>query len=99
MHVPKDESDPVGVLEPALHAVLATEKVENKLRKLTREGKLSELTNRERLSEALAAGFISKDEYQAVERARKLKRDVIMVDDFDKTLTSHDDKMLQRVVF
>jgi acyl-CoA dehydrogenase len=99
MHVPKDERDPVGVLEPALHAILATEKVENKLRKLTREGKLSELTNRERLSEALAAGFISKDEYQQVERARQLKRNVIMVDDFDKTLTHHDEKMLERVVF
>jgi acyl-CoA dehydrogenase len=99
MYVPKDENDPVGVLEPALKAVLETEPVEHKLRKLTREGKLKELTNRERLSEALANGLITKAEFEAVTRARKLKRDVIMVDDFDKPLAQHDKAMLERVVF
>lgn len=38
-------------------------------------------------------------EYKAVERARKLKRRVIMVDDFDASLARHDDGLLERVVF
>lgn len=97
--VPKDERDPVGVLEPALKAVLETEPLEQKLRKLTREGQLKELTIRERLSEALANGMISKTEFEAVTRARQLKREVIMVDDFDKPLAQHDKTMLERVVF
>ncbi|TCP12094.1 acyl-CoA dehydrogenase [Crenobacter luteus] len=99
MFVPDDERDPVGVLQPALKAVVATEPVEQKLRKLTRDGKFRSLTSRERLAEALAAGQISQAEFDAVARARKLKRDVIMVDDFDKSLTHHDDGLLERLVF
>ncbi|RXZ42133.1 acyl-CoA dehydrogenase [Crenobacter cavernae] len=99
MFVPNDERDPVGVLQPALKAILETEPVEQKLRKLTRDGKFKSLTNRERLAEALAAGQISQTEFDAVARARKLKRDVIMVDDFDKSLTHHDDALLERLVF
>lgn len=99
MFVPKDEGDPIGVLEPALKAVLETEPLEHKLRKLTREGKLKELTNRDRLSEALANGLINMVEFESVAHARKLKRDVIMVDDFDKPLVQHDKAMLERVVF
>jgi len=99
MFVSKDEQDPVGVLGPALHAVLETEPVEQKLRKLTREGKLSALTNAERLAEALGNGQINQAEFDAVTRARKLKRDVIMVDDFDKSLRHHDETLLERYVF
>ncbi|MDN0082900.1 acyl-CoA dehydrogenase [Crenobacter sp. SG2305] len=99
MFVSKDEQDPVGVLGPALHAVLETEPVEQKLRKLTREGKLCALTNAERLAEALDGGQINQAEFDAVTRARKLKRDVIMVDDFDKSLRHHDETLLERYVF
>ncbi|MCW3478994.1 acyl-CoA dehydrogenase [Neisseriaceae bacterium JH1-16] len=99
MFVSQDEQDPIGVLNPALHAVLETEPVEQKLRKLTREGKLSALTNADRLAEALGGGQISQTEFDAVTRARKLKRDVIMVDDFDKGMRHHDEALLQRHVF
>ncbi|GGY17299.1 acyl-CoA dehydrogenase [Paludibacterium paludis] len=99
MYLPQSESDPVGVLPHALQATLETEPIEQKLRKLTRDGKLKALTHRERLDEALAAGVISQTEFDAVTRARKLKRDVIMVDDFDMTMTHHDDKLLERHIF
>ncbi|MBX9268496.1 acyl-CoA dehydrogenase [Chromobacterium violaceum] len=99
MYVPKSEADPVGVLDHALQAILATEPVEQKLRKLARDGKFKSITARERLAEALQTGLINQEEFDAVTRARKLKRDVIMVDDFDKKLEQHDDKLLQRLIF
>ncbi|WP_047243362.1 acyl-CoA dehydrogenase [Chromobacterium subtsugae] len=99
MYVSKDENDAVGVLGHALEAVLATEPVEQKLRKLARDGKFRAITARERLAEALQTGLITQAEFDAVARARKLKRDVIMVDDFDMKLEQHDDKMLQRLIF
>ncbi|UDM17673.1 acyl-CoA dehydrogenase [Vogesella sp. XCS3] len=94
-----DETDPVGVLEPALKAMLETEPVEQKLRKLGRDGKFKTITARERLAEALASGIITQPEFDAVTRARKLKRDVIMVDDFDMKMEHHDEQLLQRLIF
>lgn len=99
MYIPQEESDAVGVLGHALDAILATEPVEQKLRKLARDGKFKTITARERLAEALQTGLINQEEFDAVTRARKLKRDVIMVDDFDKKLEQHDDKLLQRLIF
>lgn len=99
MYVSPDERDAVGVLRPALEAILATEPLEQKLRKLGRAGKLAALTQRERLDEALKLGLITQDEFAALTRARKLKRDVIMVDDFDMNLRDHDHGLLERVIF
>ncbi|OWY40530.1 acyl-CoA dehydrogenase [Xenophilus sp. AP218F] len=99
MYVPKDETDAVGVLAHALDAILATEPLEQKLRKLARDGKFKTITARERLAEALQLGLIAQSEFEAIARARKLKRDVIMVDDFDMKLEQHDDKLLQRLIF
>ncbi|WP_174874520.1 acyl-CoA dehydrogenase [Vogesella oryzae] len=99
MFVSQDETDPVGVLVPALKAMLETEPVEQKLRKLARDGKFAAVTARERLAEALHSGVITQAEFDAVTRARKLKRDVIMVDDFDMKLEQHDEGLLQRLIF
>ena len=99
MFVSADETDPIGVLEPALKAMLETEPVEQKLRKLGRDGKFKTITARERLAEALAGGIITQQEFDAVTRARKLKRDVIMVDDFDMKMEHHDEQLLQRLIF
>jgi len=99
MYVSSDETDAVGVLPIALAAILATEPLEQKLRKLGRDGKLLGLTLRDRLAEALALQLISQSEFEALTRARKLKRDVIMVDDFDMNLDQHDAGLLQRVIF
>ncbi len=99
MFVSADETDPVGVLVPALKAMLETEPVEQKLRKLGRDGKFKTITARERLAEALAGGIITQQEFDAVTRARKLKRDVIMVDDFDMKMEHHDEQLLQRLIF
>jgi acyl-CoA dehydrogenase len=55
MYVSPSEEDAVGVLQHALHAILDTEPVEQKLRKLARDGKFKRVTARERLEEALQA--------------------------------------------
>ncbi|MXR37848.1 hypothetical protein [Craterilacuibacter sinensis] len=47
----------------------------------------------------MAKGWLSQEEFAAVTRARRLKREVIMVDDFDKSMTHHDEQMLSRVIF
>ncbi|MXR37209.1 acyl-CoA dehydrogenase [Craterilacuibacter sinensis] len=99
VYKPQDEADAVGVLEPAMLAIIATEATEAKLKKLVRDGKFATITARERLDEALAKGWLSQEEFAAVTRARRLKREVIMVDDFDKSMTHHDEQMLSRVIF
>jgi len=99
MYVSPSEEDAVGVLRHALDAILATEPVEQKLRKLARDGKFSRITARERLEEALQSGLITQADFDAVSRARKLKRDVIMVDDFDMALEQHDAALLKRHIF
>ena len=97
--VPTDEADPIGVMPIALQAILETEPLEHKLRKLTRDGKLKCLTQAERLAEALSTGVITQQDFTAITRARKLKRDVIMVDDFDMKLAQHDRALLDRIIF
>jgi acyl-CoA dehydrogenase len=97
--VSNQENDAVGVLPVALEAILATEPLEQKLRKLQRGGKLTSLTQREALAEALRQEWITQAEFDALTRARKLKRDVIMVDDFDMNLEKHDADLLERMIF
>lgn len=99
MYLPQDESDPVGVLPLAHRAVLETEEWEKKLRQAERDGSLAAPSPAERLDEALAKGLIDAEQHAAIVRARKLKRDVIMVDDFDSRLCEHDRELLQRHVF
>ncbi|WP_028534261.1 acyl-CoA dehydrogenase [Paludibacterium yongneupense] len=99
MYVPDDANDALGVLPHALAATLQTEPMELRLRKLQREGRLRGLTQFDRLAGALADGHVDQHEFDAVTRARKLKRDVIMVDDFDMALASHDEKLLDRFIF
>lgn len=98
MYRSTDESDPIGVLDHALKAVIATEGLEHKLRKAQRDGKNVGLTAMDRLDDAVAKGLISKEEHAAVTRARQLKRQVIMVDDFDGNLENPDLGVTTRVI-
>jgi acyl-CoA dehydrogenase len=98
MYRPDDEQDAIGVLEFALKAVIETEGLESKLRRAQREGQLSQLTASTRLQEALERGLITTDEFAAVSRARRLKREVIMVDDFDAHLANPDSQAISRTI-
>lgn len=97
--VSKRDGDAVGVMPLALNAILETEPLEHKLRKLVRAGKFTALTQHDRLAEALKLQWIDQAEFDALTRARKLKRDVIMVDDFDMNLAEHDAGLLERHIF
>ena len=94
-----NEEEAIGLLPIAHAAVIAAEPVEKKLRNLTRKGKLVQPSPALRLQEALDNGDISQAEFDQVTRARQLKRNVIMVDDFDMMLSQHDEKLLERHVF
>jgi len=84
--VPDDENDPIGGLEAALHAVIAAEPVEAKLRDAARRGALTARGGDEAAREALDQGVIDRAEHELLARAARLRRKVIMVDDFPKDL-------------
>lgn len=99
MYIPPEESEAIGVLKPAHEAVIASEALEKKLRHLARQGEFAAVSPATQLQEALDKGLITQAELEQITRARKLKRDVIMVDDFDMDLRAHDAALLQRHVF
>ena len=98
MYRSEDETDSVGVLEHALKAVIATESIESKLRRAQRDGQLKAITAKARLQEALSLGLITTNEHADIVRARRLRREVIMVDDFDANLQNADAEAIHRSV-
>lgn len=78
------------LIEAALHATLAAEVVEKKLRKLEKSGKLRDnpVANvRDMADAAYAAGGLSTQEYQLLMRRNTLRDRVIAVDDFPQDLS------------
>jgi len=84
--VPRDENDPIAALELALHAVIAVEPIGNKIRSAREQGLISGRFPEEIIADALSKGVITAEEKAALERARALRRKVIMVDDFPQDL-------------
>ena len=85
-----------AVLPKAYDAVVKAEGIEKKLRHMLREGKFNEYSPAKRLQEALEKGWITQEEYDLVDRGRKLKRAVLMVDDFDMELDHYNEHLLER---
>ena len=84
--VPQDESDPVAALESALLAVIEAEPIGAKIRAAREEGVIAGRFPDEIIEEALARDVITAEEKAVMERARKLRRKAIMVDDFPQDL-------------
>ncbi|MDH5535976.1 MAG: acyl-CoA dehydrogenase, partial [Betaproteobacteria bacterium] len=84
--VPKDQNDPVAVLEAALRAVVAAAPVEAKIRAAEKSGAVEGRFPDEVRDAAVAKGVITQDESGLLDRAAELRRKVIMVDDFPKDL-------------
>ncbi len=82
MYVPRDETDPVGVIELALEATLAAEPVHAKLRAAQKDGRLAGGSAQALESQALQYGVITSAEHALLVRARELSGEVIKVDDF-----------------
>ncbi|HSD99579.1 MAG TPA: acyl-CoA dehydrogenase [Burkholderiales bacterium] len=84
--IPRDADEPVTVLEAALRAVIAAEPIGAKIRKARAEGTIAGGFADAIVDEAYAKGVITQTEKEAMERAKDLRRRVIMVDDFPKDL-------------
>jgi len=85
-YIPRDENEPVAALEAALRAVTAAEPVGAKIRAAREQGVIAGRFADEIVDEAFAKGVITREEKVAMERAKLLRRQVIMVDDFPKDL-------------
>ena len=82
MYIPRDEKDPVGVIELALEATLQAEALQAKIRVAQKTGVLSGRTAQEIARSALEKNVISSAEHALLVRARELTGEVIKVDDF-----------------
>ena len=98
MYLPRDEHDPVGVVELALEATIKAEGVAAKIRAAQKAGKLSGNSQQEIESQALAHGVITAEEQALLARAHALTAEVIKVDDFpfDLGLQRSEPKPVQR---
>jgi acyl-CoA dehydrogenase len=82
MYLPRDEKDPVGVIELALEATVQAEAIQAKIRVAQKTGVLSGRTVQEIARSALEKNVISSAEHALLVRARELTAEVIKVDDF-----------------
>jgi len=86
VYIPNDPDEPVAVLEAALRAVIAAEPIGAKIRQARERGVIASGFADPMVDEARAKGVITQAEKEAMERAKLLRRRVIMVDDFPKDL-------------
>jgi len=82
MYIPRDQNDPVGVIELALEATLQAEAVQAKIRVAQKTGVLVGRTAPEIARSALEKNVITSAEHALLVRARELTAEVIKVDDF-----------------
>ncbi|MBK7658886.1 MAG: acyl-CoA dehydrogenase [Betaproteobacteria bacterium] len=87
MYLPRREDDVIGRLEFAMEAVIKADPVEAKLRAAQKEGKLPQRTAPERRDAAVKQGLITLAEFEHLARTDRLRREVIMVDDFPNDLS------------
>jgi acyl-CoA dehydrogenase len=86
-YVPRSEADVMGRLEAALHAVIAAEPVERKLREAQKAGRIAGEGAEALARAALEADVISAAEHAQLARAAGLRDEVIRVDDFPHDLS------------
>jgi acyl-CoA dehydrogenase len=83
IYLPQDENDLIGGLEAAMHAVIAAEPVEAKVRSAMKGGRITARGAEAQFQQAVELSVISETELQLWTRAQALRRKVIAVDDFD----------------
>ncbi len=79
---PEDEEDPFYRLEEAFRLSVKGDEVIGLVKDAMKDGTLERGEPREALDEAVEAGVITEDERETVRRARKLRDEVIQVDEF-----------------
>ncbi|MBK8336358.1 MAG: acyl-CoA dehydrogenase [Sterolibacteriaceae bacterium] len=88
MYVPRDEDDPVGVIELALEATVQSEAIEAKMRAAVKAGRISG-RGAQLAASACAAGVITSAEQALLARRDELRDKAIRVDDFPQDLGIH----------
>jgi acyl-CoA dehydrogenase len=83
IYLPDDERDVIGKLEAALHAVIAAEPVDAKVKAAKKAGRLTTSGAEAQAEESMKLSVISDAELALWRRARSLQHEIIMVDDFD----------------
>ncbi len=87
IYLPRKEDDVLGRLEFAMEAVIKADPVEAKIRAAQKDGRLPQRTLAERRDAAVKSGVITLAEFEHLVRTDRLKREVIMVDDFPNDLS------------
>jgi acyl-CoA dehydrogenase len=82
MYVPRDEKDAVGVIELALESVIGAEQIEAKIRAAQKAGQIAGRGAGDLARAALDKGVITTDELALMQRAERLRQEVIRVDHF-----------------
>jgi acyl-CoA dehydrogenase len=86
MYLSRAESDPLGCLEAALDAAIRAEAVEAKVRAAQKAGTIRGRTAEELTEAAIAGKIVSGEEQALLERAARLRDEVIRVDHFPQDL-------------
>ncbi len=87
MYLPRREDDVIGRLEFAMEAVIEAEPIEARIRAAQKDGRLAQRTAAERRDAAVKEGIITRAELEKLVRTDRLRREVIMVDDFPNDLS------------
>lgn len=90
-HLPANADHPVTAIEAALHATLAAEAAQKKVRRFKRSGKLdgNPMANVRDMADAVyAAGGLTQEEYELLQTRNALRDRVIAVDDFPRDLST-----------
>ena len=82
MYLPKNEIDPVGALEAALHSTLKCESLQQQISAMNIVDTITISNELAHITAAHRKGLITTAETQLLERDYELRLRVIMVDDF-----------------
>jgi acyl-CoA dehydrogenase len=86
MYLPRDENDPIAILEAALEAAIKAEAVEAKIRAAQKASTFTAKGGEDPAQAALAAKVIGGEEMTLLKRAAQLRDEVIRVDHFPQDL-------------
>jgi acyl-CoA dehydrogenase len=81
-YVPTGTHDPIGTLEAALTATIEAEAIEARIRAAHKERRISGVSEQALRAAAVEAKVIGRDDVATLERAAKLREEVIRVDHF-----------------
>jgi acyl-CoA dehydrogenase len=87
IYLPKRDDDVIGRLDFAMEAAIKADPIEAKMRAAVKAGKLPQRTLGERRLAALNQALITNEEFEHMNYADRLRREVIRVNDFENDLS------------